>query len=719
MKKFISLVLIFTVLFASCNDPYDDTDIRNDIEDLRGRVAVLEKLCREINSNISAMQTILSAVQNNDYITAVTPIVEDGVVIGYTINFTKSAPVTIYHGKNGQDGEDGKDGYTPVISVRMDEDGTYYWTLDGDWLLDENGNKVKAVGTDGKDGQDGADGKDGEDGINGKDGQDGADGKDGEDGINGKDGQDGITPQLKIENGYWYISYDNGITWTILDKATGEDGTDGKDGQDGTNGKDGANGDSFFKSVTQDDEYVYFTLADGTVFTIPKEAELSISFNESDLVVMHPNSTREISYTIKSSAKQVTVELTSSADIKAKVVTGSSDGKSGKIVINTGSSIDEYSKVLVFVSDGKKVIMRSLSFEQSGIEINSSNRYSIPAAGALIPIDFFSNMDCEVFIPSSASDWLSVAPETRSMTAKSATIQVEPNMTFQARTSTIKIMTYDSKLSVDIKMEQDCYSRYTVTTPRSEGWLTEDLFTVFPGITQNCRFSYLGTEGNSSGEISTDLSLPSESQTTTIHSKEYYAFFPYKSETTITPEGVISTTFDAEQDYVENGWERKKEMMVSKGYGNGNELRFDFKPLTAYICLDLSVESFSSVKTIETLSITSNNGEALAGTANISMTPTDVVSCQVSGSSTINMNGVKGILLNDKGQEPTKFYFVVPAGNLSKGLTICLTDTYAKELMPHKYVINENINLSPGEVYTIPHTFNITYYFPIDDNIYR
>ncbi|MBR5829868.1 MAG: SusF/SusE family outer membrane protein [Tidjanibacter sp.] len=63
---------------------------------------------------------------------------------------------------------------------------------------------------------------------------------------------------------------------------TGEKGEDGTDGKDGADGKDG---DSFFQSITWDDEYVYFTLADGTVITIPISAENDepISANISDL----------------------------------------------------------------------------------------------------------------------------------------------------------------------------------------------------------------------------------------------------------------------------------------------------------------------------------------------------------------------------------------------------------------------------------------------------
>ena len=245
----------------------------------------LQKLCNQMNTNISSLQVIVAALQNNDYVQSIVPLMDNGKEVGYTITFTKSGAVNIYHGKDGKDGTNGsngtdgkdgqdgengtngKDGHTPIIGVKQHTDGIYYWTIDGEWLLDNDGNKVKAVGTDGKDGANGTDGKDGQDGSNGNDGATGP---------QGPQGEQGVTPQLKIENGYWYVSYDNGSSWKQLGKATGEDGKDGQDGTNGTNGtdgKDGADGkdgDSFFKSVTEDENNVYITLTDGTTFTLPK-----------------------------------------------------------------------------------------------------------------------------------------------------------------------------------------------------------------------------------------------------------------------------------------------------------------------------------------------------------------------------------------------------------------------------------------------------------------
>ena len=198
MRKLLAILTIVAISFSGC--VYDDTALVGRVDSLEGRVDALEKLCKEVNANISAMQTIVNALQSNDYVTSVTTITENGEAIGYTITFAKSEPITIYHGKDGD---------TPVVGVQQDSDCIYYWTLNGEWLLDANGNKIEVQGV--------------------------------------AEGKNGITPQLKIENDYWYISYDNGSTWTILGKATGNNGNDG------VNGTNGKNGDSFFQSVTQDE----------------------------------------------------------------------------------------------------------------------------------------------------------------------------------------------------------------------------------------------------------------------------------------------------------------------------------------------------------------------------------------------------------------------------------------------------------------------------------
>lgn len=108
----------------------------------------------------------------------------------------------------------GEPGDTPIVGIKKDTlNNTYYWTvsINGEsprWILDENGQKISAQGLKGDPGKNGTDGKP------------------------GKNGADGITPEFKIENDYWFISYDNGTNWTQLGKAKGDRGATGEKGKD-------------------------------------------------------------------------------------------------------------------------------------------------------------------------------------------------------------------------------------------------------------------------------------------------------------------------------------------------------------------------------------------------------------------------------------------------------------------------------------------------------
>ena len=155
---------VLCVTLAGCKDDFDDSELRKQIADLDGRLTSLEKLCAQMNTNISSMQTIVNALQQNDYITGVTPITEGGNTTGYSITFAKNKPITIYHGKNGSS-----------LSAKKDADGIYYWELNGSWLLDDENNRMKVSG---------------------------------------------VTPQLKIENEHWLVSVDGGKTWDDAGTAT-------------------------------------------------------------------------------------------------------------------------------------------------------------------------------------------------------------------------------------------------------------------------------------------------------------------------------------------------------------------------------------------------------------------------------------------------------------------------------------------------------------------
>lgn len=149
MKRFFSILsLVFVGMVAiSC---YDDTKVWEKINSI-------DKTLTELTTQVNSVATLVQALEGNNYIKDVKE-----VTGGYEIEFTNGDKITIQNGKDGSD--------APEIGAVKDVDGIYYWTLDGEWLLDAAGNKIPA-------------------GM----------------------GQ----PKLKTEDGLWYISAD-GKEWALI-----------------------------------------------------------------------------------------------------------------------------------------------------------------------------------------------------------------------------------------------------------------------------------------------------------------------------------------------------------------------------------------------------------------------------------------------------------------------------------------------------------------------
>lgn len=224
MKR-LALLFGLAILSLSCAR-HDDIALWNKVIDMNLRIDRLEALCNRINTNIQAFDTIISSLENKDFVESISPVIENGIETGYVITFSKSGSITIYHGKDGKDGEDGEDGApgeagsTPVIGVRQHSDNQWYWTINGEWLFDSNGRMVPVTGN------------------------------------------DGATPMLKIVDGLWYVSYDNGSTWEgePLGPATGEQG------------------DPLIENIDYDNNNIYITLPDGYTLTIPYKKSLKVTF---------------------------------------------------------------------------------------------------------------------------------------------------------------------------------------------------------------------------------------------------------------------------------------------------------------------------------------------------------------------------------------------------------------------------------------------------------
>lgn len=412
--------LLCMILLISCSK-YDDSAVKDDIRNLQDRVTKLETLCNVTNTNLSSLQTIVDALQQQITILQVEPLTN-----GYKIYFSDGNVATIQNGKNSDD--------VPEIGVQQDSDGIYYWTLDGVWLEDKQGNRIKAQGTDGTNGESAYElavekGYNGtlEEWLASLKGINGTNGKSAyelavEKGYNGTldewltslkgtDGDDAITPQLKIENDYWYLSYDNGETWTLLGKATGEDGKDGTS--------------CIFKSVTEDTNNVYFQLTNNTQIIIPKgeNSKFAITFDNTDIAILNAGGTTTVSYTITNATDATIVKTISQDGWKATVQPISTSA--GTITITAPDPITE-SEILVFANDGSyRTAMASLNCTKGQILI-ADNSFNVDVNGGIQDVHILTNINYTIDIPNDAKSWISVI-ETRAMREETISFQIEPN----------------------------------------------------------------------------------------------------------------------------------------------------------------------------------------------------------------------------------------------------------------------------------------------------
>lgn len=382
MKKTIFIILAMLAGFVSCK--YDDSDIWNAVRSNEVRIAALEEQCRALNQDIQTLNTIVRALQDNDYVTGVVEVQKNGAVVGYTISFSKSGSVTIYNGEEGR---------TPVIGIKRHTDGKYYWTVDGEWIYDGSGtgNRISAEGT---------------------------------------------VPRLKITDGWWYVSYDEGKSWTKLSKASGEDG------------------DSFFSQVTDNGDSVTVALKDGTTFELAKKSNaLGIRFSEYSDIQIGSGETKSIHYEVLNGSAGTVVKVFAQGGWTANVRRISAS--EGDIVVTAPSPMTD-GEVVVLVYDGdSRTVVRCLDFVYGKISVPKGT-YSLTRHGGSFVVSLDTSVDYQVTIPEEASSWLSLSDDaTRSMRRDELTFRCSANDGEAARSAVVTFENKSLGLSRKIVVTQD------------------------------------------------------------------------------------------------------------------------------------------------------------------------------------------------------------------------------------------------------------------------
>ena len=280
MRKHSLIMLAAGLLgFAACTGELEDR-----VTSLENRLDKLEAL---VNDNVNSIKALVEANAKAVTINSVTT--TDN---GYVIKFSDGTTATITNGQDGAPGQDGQDGApgqdgkdaaAPQIGVQ-EIDGVLYWTVNGE-LLKFNGENIR---------------------VTGNDGQDGAPGQ------AGQDGKDGITPQFKVEEGKWYISFD-GEVWSEVGSAVTE-----------------------VKSVvtveTTDEAYIFHI--DDTTISIPKTNAFSLKLDQKDSIELKAGERIMLTYNIVGEDETTHVAVESS---------------------NFKAELDEYTKTLFITAPAEPV----------------------------------------------------------------------------------------------------------------------------------------------------------------------------------------------------------------------------------------------------------------------------------------------------------------------------------------------------------------------------
>ena len=375
LTKSLAIAIAAMMTFTGC---YDDSDLQTRMDQAEADIAELQQLVKDINTNISGLVTVVDALKNSDQITSVTPL-SDGS--GYTITFSKSGTITIYNGKNGVDGtngtngENGADGHTPVISVKLDQDGQYYWTVDGEYLTDAEGKKIPATAH-----------------I--------------------------ATPQIRINEGNFEISYNEGLTWEIIGNA-------------------GASDDVVFKQVIDGPASVLFVLSDGTQIEIPKTQQFVINVTSTD-VVASAGQQAFVDFTVSGADENTVVDAFGTKGYEASVMM--TNASTGSLTITVPDPITDGKVYLMAVKSDGSTAARIFSCEEGVFSVDETAfAAKVPAAGGNVEVPVKTNVSDYGVMVDPGNQWIQHV-ETKAVKTETLVFSVEANTSTEERSGKVIIM---------------------------------------------------------------------------------------------------------------------------------------------------------------------------------------------------------------------------------------------------------------------------------------
>ena len=197
-------------------------------------------------------------------------------------------------------------------------------------------------------------------------------------------------------------------------------------------------------------------------------------------------------------------------------------------------------------------------------------------------------------------------------------------------------------------------------------WTGDDRVSIFGTNTFNQQYRFLGETGDNSGGFSKVEGAEYVTGNPIPHTVSVY---PYQEGAKISEDEVLSLTLPAEQHYAENTFGLGANTMVSVTEDNF----LQYKNAGGYLVLKLYGDGVS----VSSITLKGNNGEKLAGKANVTMpldgTPSVVMADDAI--TTVTLTCEKPVQLGLTEEESTQFWFVIPPVTFEEGFTVTVTNS--------------------------------------------
>ena len=378
--------------------------VRDELITMQNEIDQIQNQVAQMNESIGALRTIVDQMVDGGFVVEVKEFKDEDQRGGYILVFNDGTELKLY---SGVDGKDGVDAFGPAISITLDEEGHWVWTIDGEIII-VNNNPLYVD----------------------------------------------YPPQLKIdEEGYWCISLDNGATWEQRKDWPAR----------------GKNADEIFSLNPQvyDDRIELVLSATGETivlpYYLPLDVELTLDGQDLDKeVLIYPGETLTIHYTLTGAgAEKALLVAGTDGRLKTAIKPDPENPNAGTVEV-TGTAADpakpraiaDGSYIYITVNDGNgRSQVKVIRFTSRVFDLTypAALPESYVAEGETVQVMYKCNYEVEprIIFAEGEEPWLEVSTEVSKEDESSnfyytaITYVIQPNDSENPRAATIMVSPKD------------------------------------------------------------------------------------------------------------------------------------------------------------------------------------------------------------------------------------------------------------------------------------